>query len=57
MHADVEYHRVQTQQTLYHTYALAAEAYSKKPNYDNWHEKEKALDDYNAFVRGRREAS
>lgn len=51
MYVDAEQHRIQKQQSLYHTYALAAEDYSKIPNYDNWDKKEKALEDYNAFIR------
>lgn len=51
MYADTEQYRIQKQQSLYHTYALAAEDYSKIPNYENWDKKEKALENYNAFIR------
>lgn len=54
MHAEVESCRIQKQQTLYHDYAIAAEKYSKLPNYDNWDKKEKALEEYNAFISGSR---
>lgn len=54
MHVDIEPQRIQKQQQLYLSYALAAEAYSKKPNYTNWHEKEKALEKFNAFVQKNR---
>jgi hypothetical protein len=58
MFAEVDQNRIQKQQSLYHTYALAAEDYSKIPNLDNWDKKEKALENYNAFIRDSlREAS
>lgn len=58
MHVEVEqHHRIQKQQTLYHVYALAAEDYSKTPNYDNWDRKEKALETYNAFIQNSRNPS
>lgn len=41
MYVDAEQHRIQKQQSLYHTYALAAEDYSKIPNYDNWDKKKR----------------
>lgn len=49
MRVDVERH-IQKQQSLYHIYAKAADDYNKIPNYDNWDKKEKALEDYNAFI-------
>ena len=51
MHAEVEYRRIEKQQSLYLEYALAAEDYSRLSNYTNWERKEKALEKYNAFVR------
>lgn len=46
--------RVQKQQRLYHEYALAAEAYVKKPTMNNWEKKEKAFETYNALIRDRK---
>ncbi|MFI4937455.1 MAG: hypothetical protein ACHQJ6_02970 [Candidatus Berkiellales bacterium] len=43
--------RVKHQQELYHQYALAAEAYLRLPTIDNWEEKEKAFETYNASIR------
>lgn len=57
MHAEVEHYRIEKQQTLYHQYALAAEDYSKIPNYTNWDRKEKALENYNAFIQNCRKQS
>lgn len=57
MHAEVDHHRIQKQQTLYQAYAFAAEDYSRLPNYTNWDKKEKALEDYNAFVQNSRKQS
>jgi hypothetical protein len=57
MHAEVEHYRIEKQQTLYHQYALAAEDYSKIPNYTNWDRKEKALETYNAFIQNCRKQS
>lgn len=54
MQAEVENRRIEKQQSLYHKYALAAEYYSKRPSLDNWDEKEKALEKYNAFIRNSR---
>lgn len=43
--------RIQRQQRLYHKYALAAEAYVKKPTIYNWEKKEKAFETYNALIK------
>lgn len=45
--------RVQQQQELYHKYALAAEAYGKKPTTLNWVKKEKAFETYNALIKSK----
>lgn len=44
--------RLQKQQDLYREYALAAEAYVRMPTLDNWEEKEKAFESYNALISG-----
>lgn len=46
---------IQAQQTLYHVYALAAEAYVRMPTLDNWEKKEKAFENYNALIRGKKD--
>jgi hypothetical protein len=42
--------KVEKQQKLYLAYALAAEAYVKKPTIYNWEKKEKAFESYNALI-------
>ncbi len=46
--------KVVQQQKLYHEYALAAEAYVKKPTIYNWEEKEKAFENYNALIKSKK---
>lgn len=41
---------LEKQQKLYLEYALAAEAYVKKPTIYNWEKKEKAFETYNALI-------
>lgn len=43
-----QYHQIER---LYIEYAQAAETYLKKPTINNWEEKEKAFETYNALLK------